>query len=130
MAINKDRAKSVLADGGVPWLPEELAGTKKIKDNLQADTRYKLGRIGVVKETLQYKQPFVALELNGEIYTGYGTALGNQITRLIEDEIAAGNTVGMVNNNRNAYTEDIADIEVYFVKRNSPAGEYWLMLID
>lgn len=128
MAFNKENAKNALASGGIPFLPENLDNTKTFKEHLEAGKVYNLGRVGVVKETKRFDQAFAAVELNGEFYTGYATAVSNQIIALIATEVGSGNVEGMINNERVAYSEGAAEIKVKFERLKSQAGEYWSML--
>lgn len=121
----KKAMKDLLNEGGSIF-GELTEGTKKMED-LKVEVKavekaeqpaqvYILGKFEVRATTKKHKSPYVTFTLDGEIISGYGTAVGNKLMKIAK-------AFGKVDGNH-YHMEEGADLEVTFTIGQSEAGEY------
>lgn len=117
-------SKSVLNDGGsiFPDLDESM---KRLKEVEKGKT-YKLGRFEVLRTTKAHDEPFIIMELDEAIYSGYGRALGNQLVDMTKAAAVDANNEAYINE-RKAWTDISTDIPIVFSERTSAKGAYLIM---
>jgi hypothetical protein len=119
----KKAMKDLLNEGGSIF-GELSEGTKKMEE-LKTEVKtvgekepqvYILGKFEVRATTKKHKSPYVTFTLDGEIVSGYGTAVGNKLMKIAK-------AFGKVDGNH-YHMEEGADLEVTFTIGTSDAGEY------
>jgi hypothetical protein len=100
----------------------EEINARKFSD-LQVNTTFELQRFEIFLKTEKHADPYVTLELNGAIYSGYARAIGNQLfaaAKQAAKDPANETTV----TDLKAYSEIPVGAPVHFIKNRSAAGEY------
>jgi hypothetical protein len=117
MKLDMKKAMAGLLNQGGSIFGELGEGTKKLEDLKNAlDKPFKLGRFEVLGSTKKHNSPYVTFELNGELYSGYATALGKKLMRLCSE-------YGKVDGKHYYFDKD-SELTVVFKLGQSPAGEY------
>ena len=116
-----EAAAKALEGGSIFGNLEEI-GARKMQD-IQAGTVYALGRFEVFKKTATYKDPYVTLELNDVLYSGYARAIGNQLIAMTQKAALDPANEAYVTDAK-AYTEIPVGMPVVFSDEQSAAGKY------
>lgn len=121
MAINMKKAMAGLLNEGGSIFGELSEGVKKIEDfkkevEKNPEQVYILNSFEVRSKTKKHGSPYVTFGLDGELVSGYATAIGNKLMKLAKE-------FGKVDGNH-YYFKDNAELEVQFSVGKSEAGEY------
>jgi len=121
MAIDMKKAMAgLLNEGGSIFgeLGETAKKMEDFKEQVKKDPEriYILNNFEVRSQTKKHKSPYVTFSLDGEIVSGYATAIGNKLMKLAKQ-------FGKVDGNH-YYYKDNAELELKFSIGESEAGEY------
>lgn len=121
MAIDVKKAMAGLLNEGGSIFGELGEGVKKM-DDLKKEVKeneekiYILNQFEVRSQTKKHKSPYVTFSLDGELISGYATAIGNKLMKLAKE-------YGKVDGNH-YFLKENADLPVRFTIGESEAGEY------
>lgn len=119
------QAAAAALEGGSIFGNLDEIGARKMSDIITGQV-YELGRFEVFKKTANYKDPYVTLELNGIIYSGYARAIGNQFISMAQ-KAALDPVNECYVTEQKAYTEVEVGMPVIFKEEESQAGKYKVM---
>lgn len=120
-------ATAVLTDNGSIFGDLAEIQAERLKD-IELGKVFQLGRFEILKTTKKQGEPFVIVEADGVIYSGYARAISNQLIQMAQ--AASADPVNEAyDNQRKAWTEIAVGLPVFFAKQTSDAGEYLIMQI-
>lgn len=90
--------------------------TARVKVQEEEIVHHSLGKFEVRLKTKKQKSPYVTMEVDGEIISGYATAVGNKLAALIEGH-------GTIEGDHMFFDHN-ASVSVYFKIGESDNGEY------
>lgn len=118
-------ATSVLSEGGSIF--GELSEIQSIKlTAVETGKVFQLGRFEIILSTKERKEPFVSLELDGQVYSGYARGVCNQLINMAE-AAAADPANGCHVTGRKVWTDLPVGMPVRFADRQSENGAYKIM---